>query len=118
MKLEYSIYEMLQPFCLTGTRIGTTDLICAIRLVVEQPSRIHAVQKEVYMVIAEQRHCHWHAVESSIRRSLDEAWRHNRSYMQLLANQLLHQCPSASGFIFLCAGHLLRKQMTENTLQV
>ena len=31
MKLEYSIYEMLQPFCLTGTRIGTTDLICAIR---------------------------------------------------------------------------------------
>ena len=89
-----------------------------MRLVVEQPSRIHAVQKEVYMIIAEQRHCHWRAVESSIRRSLDEAWRHNRSYMQLLATRPLDQCPSASGFIFICASHLLRKQMTENTSQV
>ena len=118
MKLEYSIYEMLRPFRLTGTRIGTTDLIRAIRLVVEQPNRIHAIQKEVYMVIAEQRHCHWRAVESSIRRSLDEAWRHNRSYMQLLANQPLDQCPSASGFVFICATHLLCKQMAESAAQV
>ena len=118
MKLEYSIYEMLRPFRLTGTRIGTADLICAIRLVIEQPNCIHAIQKEVYMVIAEQRHCHWRAVESSIRRSLDEAWRHNRSYMQLLANQPLDQCPSASGFVFICATHLLCKQMAENAAQV
>ena len=59
MRFECEIYELLRPFRLKGKNIGLFDLIEAVALVTEDPGRIHAVQKEVYMVIAAERRCSW-----------------------------------------------------------
>ena len=77
----------------------------------EEPGRIHAVQKEVYMVIAAERRCSWMAIESSIRRALEQAWKHNRRYMDELTGYALDSCPTAAEFVYICAATIIRKHM-------
>ena len=103
MRFECEIYELLRPFRLKGKNIGLFDLIEAVALVTEEPGRIHAVQKEVYMVIAAERRCSWMAIESSIRRALEQAWKHNRRYMDELTGYALDSCPTAAEFVYICA---------------
>ena len=90
MRFECEIYELLRPFHLKGKNIGLFDLIEAVALVTKEPGRIHAVQKEVYMVIAAERRCSWMAIESSICRALEQAWKHNRRADRLRTGQLPH----------------------------
>ena len=85
MNLEYKITEMLLPFRLTWKNRATADLTRAIELVAEDADRICAVQKEVYAVIAEARCCTWRGVESNVCRAMEQAWKHNRDYMETLA---------------------------------
>ena len=111
MRFECEIYELLRPFHLKGKNIGLFDLIEAVALVTEEPGRIHAVQKEVYMVIAAERRCSWMAIESSIRRALEQAWKHNRRYMDELTGYALDSCPTAAEFVYICATTIIKKHM-------
>lgn len=114
MTLEYKITEMLLHFRLTWKNRATSDLIWAVRLVAEDANRIDAVDKEVYAVIAKARCCTWRGIESNIRRAMEQAWKHNRGYMEVLAGHPLDACPTAAEFIYICARAIIRQQTAEN----
>ena len=109
MKSECEIYEMLRPFRLKWKNIGVSDLVCAVMLVEEKPERIHALHKEVYMVIAAERCCTWRAIETSVRRVREEAWNHNRRHMETLVGYPLDSCPTAAEFIYICANYVPKR---------
>lgn len=111
MKMEQEIRKMLRPYRLTLKNVSVSDLVCAIMLVAEEPERIHAVQKEVYMVVAKERCCSWRAIESSVRRALEEAWKKNRRYMETMAGYPLDSCPTAAEFVFICASWITQNQL-------
>lgn len=73
-----------------------------IALIFEQEDRLEAVQKEVYMPIAEQRHCKWLAkwlaIQSAVRRAAEKAWTTNPQRVQEMAGYPLTGCPSAVQF--------------------
>ena len=116
MNLEYKITEMLLPFRLTWKNRATADLVHAIELVAEDADRICAVQKEVYAVIAEARCCTWRGVESNVRRAMEQAWKHNRAYMETLAGHPLDSCPTAAEFVYLCARRVAWQCAEENSM--
>lgn len=70
--------------------------------------------KEVYAVIAKARCCTWRGIESNIRRAMEQAWKHNRGYMEALAGHPLDACPTAAEFIYICARAIIRQQTAEN----
>ena len=91
MRFECEIYELLRPFRLKGKNIGLFDLIEAVALVTEEPGRM--------------------AIESSIRRALEQAWKHNRRYMDELTGYALDSCPTAAEFVYICAATIIKKHM-------
>ena len=109
MKSECEIYEMLRPFRLKWKNIGVSDLVCAVMLVEEKPERIHALHKEVYMVIAAERCCTWRAIETSVRRVLVEGGNHNLRHMETLVGYPLDSCPTAAEFIYICANYVPKR---------
>ena len=82
----------------------------------EDADRICAVQKEVYAVIAEDRCCTWRGVESNVRRAMEQAWKHNHSYMETLAGHPLDSCPTAAEFVYLCARRVAWRCAEENSM--
>ena len=51
------------------------------------------------------------AIESSIRRALEQAWKHNRRYMDELNGYALDSCPTAAEFVYICATTIIKKHM-------
>lgn len=45
---------------------------------------------------------------------MEQAWKHNRGYMEVLAGHPLDACPTAAEFIYICARAIIRQQTAEN----
>ena len=118
MVMERQIVEILKPFRLTWKNRSTSDLIWAVKLVAEDTDRICAVHKEVYAVIAKARRCTWRGIESNIRRGMEQAWKHDRRYMETLAGNPLDRCPTAAEFIYICARAVIRQNAENDTVSV
>ena len=68
--------KILRPMGITRN-LRSYHLICAcIVRIFEQEDRLGAVQKEIYMPIAEADRCDWTGIQSAIRRAAQTAW-HN-----------------------------------------
>ena len=115
MTLECKITKILLPFRLTWKNRATSDLIRAIKLVAEDTERIDAIDKEVYAVIGEARGCTWRGIESSIRRAIEQAWKHNKGYMAQLAGYPLDCCLTAAEFVCICARNVAWQYAAEDT---
>ncbi|HCV93802.1 MAG TPA: hypothetical protein DGV70_03415 [Faecalibacterium sp.] len=91
--------DLLRPLGITRASKSSRIVYECIALVLEQEDRLEAVQKEVYMPIAEQRHCKWPAIQSAVRRAAEKAWTTNPHRVQELAGYPLTGCPSAVQFL-------------------
>ena len=55
-------------------------------------------------------------VESNVRRAMEQAWKHNHSYMETLAGHPLDSCPTAAEFVYLCARRVAWQCAEENSM--
>ena len=79
--------------------IGVRQLIQAVEMVMENPDTIHALQKEVYDVIALQYSVSWGAIERNLRIISQRAWDADSLYMERLAGYPMSKRPTASQLI-------------------
>ena len=80
-----SILDLLRPLGITERYFGVRQLIQAVEMVMENPDTIHALQKEVYDVIALQYSVSWGAIERNLRIISQKAWDTDPVYIEKLA---------------------------------
>ncbi len=98
-ELSAQLDDILRPLGLTRSSKFYRPFCECIVLICEQEDRLEAVQKEIYMPIAEQRHCKWSAIQSAVRRAAEKAWALNPEGVQQLAGYPLDDRPSAVQFL-------------------
>ena len=54
--------------------------------------------------------------EARARRAMEQAWKHNRDYMETLAGHPLDSCPTAAEFVYLCARRVAWRCAEENSM--
>ena len=94
-----SILDLLRPLGITERYFGVRQLIQAVEMVMENPDTIHALQKEVYDVIALQYSVSWGAVERNLRLISQKAWDTDSGYVEKLAGYPMSKRPTASQLI-------------------
>lgn len=99
MDLEREVCELLRPFGITKKYIGVSQLTLALQILLEDPACLHAVQKGIYMVIAERFCVNWKSIERNIRTLSTAAWRANPDYLELLAQYPLEKRPTSVQFM-------------------
>lgn len=91
--------KILRPMGITRN-LRSYHLICAcIVRIFEQEDRLGAVQKEIYMPIAEADRCNWTGIQSAIRRAAQTAWHNCPDTVCRMAGYPLDGCPSAVQFL-------------------
>ena len=103
------INAVLRPLGITRSSKSCRMLCECIARICEQEDRLEAVQKEIYMPIAELHHCRWSAVQSAIRRSAQTAWDTNPQKVQALAGYPLDGVPSAVQFLEMIYNAVVRE---------
>lgn len=99
MDVEREVCELLRPFGITEKYIGVSQLAFALQILLEDPECIHAVQKRVYMEIAELFCVNWKTIERNIRTLSTVAMRTDPQYLELLAQYPLTKRPTAVQFM-------------------
>ena len=99
MDVERQVCELLRPFGITKKYIGVSQLTLALLILLENPESLHAVQKQIYMVIAERSCANWKSIERNIRTLSAAAWRANPEYLELLAQYPLIKRPTSVQFM-------------------
>ena len=94
-----TILDLLRPLGITERYFGVRQLIQAVEMVMENPGTIHALQKEVYGVIALQYSVSWGAVERNLRLISQKAWDTDSGYIEKLAGYPMSKRPTASQLI-------------------
>lgn len=94
-----SILDLLRPLGITERYLGVRQLIQAVEMVMENPDTIHALQKEVYDVIALQYSVSWGAIERNLRIISQKAWETDSGYIEKLAGYPMSKRPTASQLI-------------------
>ena len=97
--IRSSILNLLRPLGITERYFGVRQLIQAVEMVMENPDTIHALQKEVYDVIALQYSVSWGAVERNLRLISQKAWDIDSGYVEKLAGYPMSKRPTASELI-------------------
>ena len=104
------ILDLLRPLGITERYFGVRQLIQAVEMVMENPDTIHALQKEVYDVIALQYSVSWGAVERNLRLISQRAWDTDSGYVEKLAGYPLSKRPTASQLIEIILHNVQREQ--------
>lgn len=91
--------SVLRPLGITHNMKPYRILCDCVALIHEQEDRMEAVQKEIYLPIAESFGCKWTAVQSAIRRAVQTAWHTNPALLQQMAGYPLDGCPTAVQFL-------------------
>lgn len=99
MDVEREVRELLRPFGITEKYIGVSQLALALQILLENPACIHAVQKRIYMEIAEAFCVNWKTIERNIRTLSSVAMRTDPRYLELLAQYPLAKRPTAVQFM-------------------
>lgn len=110
MDLEREVCELLRPFGITEKYIGASQLTLAFQILLEDPECLHAVQKGIYMVIAERFCVNWKSIERNIRTLSAAAWRADPEYLELLAQYPLIKRPTSVQFMEIMLQNIRRKQ--------
>ena len=103
-ELSAHINDLLRPMGITRNMSAYSILQQCLELICEQEDRLQAVEKDVYMPIAD----HPKAIQSTIRRAAKVAWATNPAYVQQLAGYPLTGCPSAVQFLELLYNGMVR----------
>ena len=104
------ILDLLRPLGITERYFGVRQLIQAVEMVMENPATIHALQKEVYDVIALQYSVSWGAVERNLRLISQKAWDTDSGYVEKLAGYPMSKRPTASQLIEIILHGVQREQ--------
>ena len=104
------ILDLLRPLGITERYFGVRQLIQAVEMVMENPDTIHALQKEVYDVIALQYSVSWGAVERNLRLISQRAWDTDSGYVEKLAGYPMSKRPTASQLIEIILHSVHREQ--------
>ena len=110
MDVERQVCELLRPFGITKKYIGVSQLTLALLILLENPESLHAVQKQIYMVIAERFCVNWKSIERNIRTLSTAAWRANPKYLELLAQYPLEKRPTSAQFMEIMLQNIRMKQ--------
>lgn len=97
--VEREVCELLRPFGITEKYIGLSQLALALQILLENPEYIHAVQKRIYMEIAELFCVNWKTIERNIRTLSTVAMRTDPQHLELLAQYPLAKRPTAVQFM-------------------
>lgn len=101
--------RLLRPLGITRYRKGYPVLIRCPDLVQTQPDRLQALQKEIYMPVADAMGLRWKSVESVIRRAAALAWKVNPERVQKLAGYPLAKRPTAGAFLEMLCNALTQR---------
>ena len=82
MDVEHEVCELLRPFGITKKYIGIFQLTLDLLILLGDSESLHAVQKRIYMVIAERFCVNWKSIERNIRTLSTAAWRANPEYLE------------------------------------
>lgn len=107
--IDRRIDPLLRPLGITRNMKSHRILRECLALILEQEDRLEAVQKEIYLPLAEQHSCDWTAIQSALRRAARCAWDTNQDYLKELAGYPLNGCPSAVQFLEILYISLLRQ---------
>ena len=110
MDVEHQVCELLRPFGITNKYIGVSQLTLALLILLEDPTSLHAVQKQIYLVIAERFCVNWKSIERNIRTLSTAAWRANPEYLELLAQYPLEKRPTSAQFMEIMLQNIRMKQ--------
>ena len=108
--IRSSILDLLRPLGITERYFGVRQLIQAVEMVMENPDTIHALQKEVYDVIALQYSVSWGAIERNLRIISQRAWDTDPVYIEKLAGYPMSKRPTASQLIEIILHNVQREQ--------
>ena len=101
--MDAIISQILRRLGITANYRGHRQLAVAIRLVLEDESRLCAVQKEVYQPIADELCCPLDTVERNIRTVIHRVWHTNKKRLFEYADYELTAPPTVSEFIDILA---------------
>lgn len=87
--------RLLRPLGITRTKSDYYTLRQCLALICAQPDRLEALQKEVYLPVAESSGRTWKGVESAVRRAAKLAWTTDPERVQALAGYPLQRQPTA-----------------------
>lgn len=93
---------------------GTSSLVDAVLLCVQEPDALTAVTKRVYPAIAKETGAKWRSVERNLRTTVDAFWeRGNRAFLNEMAGYELRVRPSMGEILNYIVGYL-REQERNN----
>lgn len=98
-ELSAHINDLLRPMGITRNMSAYSILQQYLELICEQEDRLQAVEKDVYMPIADRKQCDPKAIQSTIRRA---------AYVQQLAGYPLTGTPFAVQFLEMLYNTLVR----------
>ena len=108
--------NLLRPFGITNNYTGCSQLIRAVKIVLEKPDGIQAVHKQIYAVIAKEYDLQPRSVESNIRTLSDIAWKNDPARLVQIAGYPLDNRPSAVQFIEIFSNYIQRNYLEERIL--
>ena len=107
-ELSTQLNDILRPMGITRNLSAYSILCQCLELICEQEDRLQAVEKDIYMPIADRKGCEPKAIQSAIRRAAKNAWLTNPEYVQKLAGYPLTGYPSAVQFLEMLYNALVR----------
>ena len=91
--------HLLRPLGIIRTKNDYYTLRQCMTLICTRPDRLRALQKEVYLPVAEASGHAWRAVESAVRRTAKLVWKTDPEKLQVLAGYPLDYRPTAGQFL-------------------
>ncbi|MCD8189976.1 MAG: sporulation initiation factor Spo0A C-terminal domain-containing protein [Clostridiales bacterium] len=79
--------------------VGWHELTLALRLIQDDPMRLTALMRQVYMPVGEAVGKDWTAVERNLRTVVRRAWKVNPAYMVEIAARPLERWPETGEFL-------------------
>ncbi len=111
-RTQARIYDALYRFGLAATSSAFFHLSFAIRLAMEDPSRMTMVTKLLYPKVARIYGSNWKSIERSLARQVRRAWQNNPELLRQMAHYRFFSCPPASHFIAIVAAYLSAEAQT------
>ena len=104
------IEEVLRSLGITCNYIGYRQAVVAIRLALEDETRLYSARTRIYPVVAEQLSCSFSSVEENIRTILDCAWTLNKQKLIKMAGYEMIISPSVVRFLSIVVVFIQRKK--------
>ena len=100
--MDQVLNEVLRPFGALRNFRGYHQLVIALEIVMENPSRLEYMTS-MYIDIAGKCNCTYISVERNIRTLIEHMWLRNPAYMMELAGHSLIKRPTVSQFLDILA---------------